>query len=157
MWQNFQQAGAKRLILCRVLEHRTLLAHIAEAVPGATITVVRLHASQNELGSRIRAREAGRDLQWYLDAAAYLMDQMQTAHVEDHLVSNQNRTAAGTRVQAVILACPPGRLQRLTPRSVLAGQRAAAGPARESSGPGLSGSRTRNRVSPGTDSTDRSP
>jgi hypothetical protein len=44
MWVNFQRAGAGRLLLCRVLEARSLLTRTTEAVPGAVITVVRLRA-----------------------------------------------------------------------------------------------------------------
>ena len=41
LWANFCQAGAWRLIVVRVLEARSLLRHVAEAVPGTAITVVR--------------------------------------------------------------------------------------------------------------------
>src|SRR4051794_28454084 len=34
-WSNFREAGARRLVLCRVLEARSLLRHVASAVPGA--------------------------------------------------------------------------------------------------------------------------
>jgi len=44
VWANFQQAGAERLLLTRVLEARSLLRHVVAAVPGAQITVVRLRA-----------------------------------------------------------------------------------------------------------------
>jgi len=44
MWANFRQVGAGRLLLVRVLEARSLLRQVAEAVPGAEITVVRLRA-----------------------------------------------------------------------------------------------------------------
>ena len=56
MWLNFRQAGADRLILVRVLEDRSLLRHVAEAVPGAEITVVRLRAPLAMLHARIRSR-----------------------------------------------------------------------------------------------------
>jgi hypothetical protein len=35
MWSNFRQAGADRPILVRVLEARSLLRRVTEAVPGA--------------------------------------------------------------------------------------------------------------------------
>ena len=65
MWANFRQAGADRLIFVRVLETRSLLRRVAEAVPGAQITVVRLRAPLAVLHERIRSREAS-DPDWFL-------------------------------------------------------------------------------------------
>ncbi len=74
MWANFRQAGADRLLLVRVLEARSLLRQVVEAVPGAEVTVVRLRAPLAVLQARIRSREA-RD-------------------PEDHLVDNEDRPVA---------------------------------------------------------------
>jgi hypothetical protein len=103
IWRNFHEAGADRLILCRVLEDRSLLRHVAEAVPGAEITVVRLTADLNELHARIRRREAGRDPSWYLDTAAHLIEKLDRCAVEDLVVRNQGRTAAETADEALHL------------------------------------------------------
>lgn len=103
MWRNFRAAGAGRLILYRVLEDRSLQA-VAEAVPGAQITVVRLTAELGELTARIRRREAGRDPQWYLDMAVYLTETLGRRAVEDHVVSNQDRPAAAAAAEALHLA-----------------------------------------------------
>ena len=94
MWGNFRRAGARRLLLCRVLEARSLLCRVAEAVPGADITVVRLRAPRELVRARIVAREGGRDPQWYLDTAAYLFDRLEHAGVEDHVVDNDDRPVA---------------------------------------------------------------
>ena len=104
MWANFQRAGAGRLLLCRVLEARSLLTRITEAVPGAVITVVRLRAPLETVKSRIRAREAGRDPQWYLDAAEYLTGRLEDARVEDHVVGNHNRPAHETAADVLRVA-----------------------------------------------------
>lgn len=108
MWENFRRAGAERLVLCRTLEQRSLLGSIAEAVPGAEITVIRLTADLGEVQSRIRSRESGRDPQWYLDMAEYLVDKLPNAAVEDYVVSNQNRPAAAAAREALRLAGWPG-------------------------------------------------
>jgi adenylylsulfate kinase len=94
MWSNFSAAGARRLVLCRVLEHRGLLRLMVRAVPGADVTVVRLRAPLAVVQERIRTREAGRDPRWFLDAAAYLVDAMENAPVEDFAVDNSDRPAA---------------------------------------------------------------
>jgi hypothetical protein len=92
MWANFRQAGADRLIFARVLETRSLLRRVAEAVPGAQITVVRLRAPLAVLHERIRSREASNP-DWFLDAATHTAEVFEQAQVEDHLVDNENRPA----------------------------------------------------------------
>jgi hypothetical protein len=90
MWANFRRAGIDRLIVSRVLEARSLLRHLAEAVPGARITVVRLRVRVAVLEARVRAREAAGDPEWFLGAAAYLAQALEHAGVEDHVVDNDD-------------------------------------------------------------------
>jgi hypothetical protein len=89
MWANFREAGAERLLLVRVLEDRSLLRHVAEAVPGADVTVVRLRARLAVLQTR-RSREAG-DPSWFLGAAAHTAEVFEQAHIEDYLIDNEDR------------------------------------------------------------------
>jgi hypothetical protein len=103
MWANFRNAGAGRLILARVLEHRSLLRTIMEAVPGAAITVVRLRAPLVVVQARIRHREAG-DPSWFLQAAAHTAAALEHAGVEDHVVDCQDRTVLEVAREALRLA-----------------------------------------------------
>ena len=91
MWSQFREAGASRLVLCRVLEDRGLLRHIRDAVLGADVTVVHLHVPPDTLDRRLRAREAGRDPRWYLAAAARLSRTMRADELADHVVDNDVR------------------------------------------------------------------
>jgi hypothetical protein len=93
IWANFSQAGADRLLLVRVLEARSLLHQVLEAVPGAEITVVRLRAPLAVLQARIRSREAS-DPSWFLGAATHTAKVLERARVEDHLVDNEDRPVA---------------------------------------------------------------
>lgn len=104
MWANFRRAGAARLLLCRVLETRSLLARVTKAVPGADITVVRLRARRELVQQRIVTRESGRDPQWYLDTAAYLFDRMEHTGVEDHVVDNDDRPVAQVAAEVLHVA-----------------------------------------------------
>jgi hypothetical protein len=89
-WENFQRAGARRLVLCRVLEARSLLRQVPAAVPGAEVVVVGLRAPLELIQTRLRSREAG-DPSWYLDAATELVDRLRDTGVEDHTVDNDER------------------------------------------------------------------
>lgn len=80
MWSNFRQAGVERLILCRVLEDRSVLSPIIEAVPGAKITVIGLRAGLAELHPRVRHQ------------------------IEDHVMDNEGRSAAEIAKEALRLA-----------------------------------------------------
>jgi predicted kinase len=91
MWANFREAGASRLIICRVLEKRSLLDSILDNVPGANITVVRLRVPLDVLQERLRAREHPLPADWYLNAATYLSEKMEQSRVEDYLVDNGDR------------------------------------------------------------------
>jgi adenylylsulfate kinase len=103
MWANFRNAGAGRLLLARVLEHRSLLRPIMEAVPGAAITVVRLRAPLAVVQTRIRHREAG-DPGWFLQAAAHTAAVLERAGVEDHLVDCQDRAVLEVAQEVLRLA-----------------------------------------------------
>jgi chloramphenicol 3-O-phosphotransferase len=91
MWSNFREAGAERLIVCRVLEDRSLLRQVRDAVPGAEVTVVGLRVRPDLLYERIRRREAGRDPAWYLAAAARLSTGLERSGVDDEVVDNGDR------------------------------------------------------------------
>jgi gluconate kinase len=103
LWPNFADAGATRLILCRVLESRSLLGPVRTAVPGAQITVVRLSVPLEKLHARIHRREAAGDPTWYLEAASYLVPVLGRARVEDHVVDNGGRPARETAAEMLRL------------------------------------------------------
>src|SRR5262249_51008712 len=94
-WQErlVHATGARRLVLCRVVEDRGLLRRVEAGGPGAQITVVRLRVPLATIHARLRAREAPGDADWYLDAAAYLVDRMDAAGVDDHVVDNTGHPA----------------------------------------------------------------
>ena len=101
MWANFRAAGARRLLVCRVLEARSLLRRIVEAVPGADITVIGLRAPLDILHARIRTREAGRDPAWYLNAATYLAYKLERSPFEDYCINNVDRPARDVAQEAL--------------------------------------------------------
>jgi hypothetical protein len=88
MWRNFSAVGARRLVLCRVLEDRGLLGRVEAAVPGADIVVVGLRVPLATIEARLQAREAPRPADWYIDAARDLVGRLEGAAVDDHIVDN---------------------------------------------------------------------
>lgn len=83
---NYRQAGATRLVLAGVIEHRSALVDYEQAV-GCRLFVVRLRAHADVLTDRLRERHR-RDpegLVWHLNRAPRLtaiLDQACVAHVE---------------------------------------------------------------------------
>jgi hypothetical protein len=57
LWSNYAARGAGRLLLELLVEDGAELGRLAEAIPGAEITVVRLHAPLALIEERIRLRE----------------------------------------------------------------------------------------------------
>ena len=88
MWQNFRAVGVERLIVTRVLESRSLVHRIEEAVPAAQVVVVRLRAPLEIIQARLRARD--REPEWFLDAAEHLVPAMDEQPVEDYLIDNSS-------------------------------------------------------------------
>ena len=103
MWANFNAAGAERLVISRVLETRSGLRRIAEAVPGAEITVVRLRAPIPTLHRRIRARNPNPE--WFLDAATELSHAMELHALEDFLVDNEGMSVDDTARAVLHITC----------------------------------------------------
>jgi len=99
VWSNFRDAGAGRLILCRVLETRSQLSRIADAVPGAEIVVVALRAPLAVVHARIRSREA--HPQWFLDAATRLVPRMDQSLVADYTIETEHQPVADTAAEVL--------------------------------------------------------
>jgi hypothetical protein len=103
LWSNFVAVGASRLLLSDLVEHRSELRLVSEAIPGAAVTVVRLHASLAELEERIRRREpASADDD--LAGARWWAQHFEETRVEDHLVETENRPVAEIAREVLRLA-----------------------------------------------------
>jgi len=92
VWRNFEDAGARRLVIARVVESRDELDRYRAAVPGAEITLVRLGASDVTLHERVGKREIGLGHEWHARRATELSRLMDEAKIEDLLVDTDGRT-----------------------------------------------------------------
>lgn len=86
-----EELGIERLILARVLWERNSLDRYRQAIPDAEITVVRLTAPLDVIDARIRHREAGSAVEWYLARARELDAHWEAHPVEDLLIETANR------------------------------------------------------------------
>ena len=91
IWKNYQHAGARRLIIARVIESRSELDGFRNAVPGADIVVVRLRAAPGTLQARVRQRGPWRDMAWHLKRSVELGAQLDAQPFEDVLVETDDR------------------------------------------------------------------
>lgn len=92
LWPNFVAVGAVRLLVSTLLEQRSDLRLLSEAIPDAAITVIRLHAPLSVLEQRIRLREpfAPDD---DLEGARWWTQHFNDVQVDDHLVETENQPA----------------------------------------------------------------
>ena len=104
LWANFAAAGAERLLPERVLEQRSQLRHVREAIPSAEVTVVRLRAPLRLIERRVREREPHAASEWHLGAARWLTPRMDIWAVEDHLIENGERLLPDVATEVLRLA-----------------------------------------------------
>jgi len=86
LWSNFAAAGADRLLLSALVEHRTDVEGVVEAVPDAAVTIARLHAPLSVLEQRIRSREPGPAVEGELDGARWWARHFERQQPEDFVV-----------------------------------------------------------------------
>lgn len=91
LWSNFVTVGADRLILSALVEDRSDLGGVAEAVPGAVVTLARLHAPLAVLERRIRSREVGGAVEGELDGARWWTRRFEEEQPEDFVVETDGR------------------------------------------------------------------
>ncbi len=89
-----EEPGIERLILARVLWERDSLSRYRQAIPDAEITVVRLTAPLEVIDDRIRHREAGSAIEWYLARARELDAHWRAQPVEDLLIETADRNVS---------------------------------------------------------------
>jgi hypothetical protein len=90
LWPSFVAVGASRLLVSDLVEQCSDLRLVSEAIPGAAVTVVRLHASLSALELRIRRREPASP-DGDLAGAQWWARHFDELRVEDHLVETEDR------------------------------------------------------------------
>jgi adenylylsulfate kinase len=93
IWPNLREAGVTCVILADVVESREQTREYEIALPGATVTVVRLDVPMAEISRRLHARENDRSIDWYLHRAPELQDIMARESVGDIVIDVGTRDA----------------------------------------------------------------
>ena len=83
LWSKARAAGARHLIVPRVIERRAEAEAIAQATNHESYTLVRLFADEATLHSRLRPREPEEEHAWYLNRATQLAASLARAALED--------------------------------------------------------------------------
>ena len=103
LWAGYRAAGAERLVIARIVTSREELDGYREAVPGASITVVRLKASADTLRQRVERREIGLAREQNLRRTLEVAAELEQAGAEDHVVDTDARPVTEV-AQAVLEA-----------------------------------------------------
>jgi hypothetical protein len=89
VWANYHSSGADRMLLGLLLERRSELLPLYDAIPGAEVRVVRLHAPLLVIERRLRMREPYPEPE--LSAARWWSVRVERSAVADHVVDNSRR------------------------------------------------------------------
>lgn len=93
VWKNYKEVGATCVIIPNVMEERSEVEHIKKAIPGAHVIVVRLQVSLDIIHNRLRDREKSeKSLNWHLNRATQLHNQLAQAKIEDFIVDIDDKT-----------------------------------------------------------------
>lgn len=114
VWANYRAAGAERLIIADVVETQSDRAHYRTVVPGAVITVVRLHATLPTLHARLARRDSGASLAWHQQRAAELALLMERNSIGDVIIDTEGKPESDVAWEIVrhlqwVRDLPPGR------------------------------------------------
>jgi chloramphenicol 3-O-phosphotransferase len=103
LWSNFVAVGASRLLLSALVEQRSDLRLVADAIPGVAITVIRLHTPLSALEQRIRLREADAPEGEFV-GARWWTQHFDEVRVEDHVVDTETRPVGEVAREVLRLA-----------------------------------------------------
>lgn len=93
VWPVYYAAGARKLVLARVVETREELERYAEVLGNPTITLCRVTASEEVRKLRLEKRESGDSLKWHLHRTVELEEILEEARLESFVIVNEAELA----------------------------------------------------------------
>jgi hypothetical protein len=102
LWADYASRRAERLMVELLVENRSELEPLHDAIPGADITIVRLRAPAALIEARVRAREPYPDDE--LCGARWWIERMDERAVEDFLIDNGPRPLRQVAAEVLTVA-----------------------------------------------------
>jgi predicted kinase len=99
VWENYAEAGLKRLLLARAIESREELECCQKAVKAQSVAVCRLTATIQTMEGRVQRREKGALQNSFVARVAELNAILDRARLEDFVLSNENRSVTDTALE----------------------------------------------------------
>jgi ribose 1,5-bisphosphokinase PhnN len=91
IWPNLVNAGIRCAFMADVVESRDKVRDYERAMPGAEVTIVRLHVAPGEIERRLHGRETPATIDWYLQRAPELQAIMEREGVGDIVIDVGSR------------------------------------------------------------------
>lgn len=115
IWPQFAQRGARWLLLTDAVEHPEQRAVYEDAVPDATVIIVRLDVPIDRVHQQLRGREVGDSLDWHLKRSVELRTIMIERGIGDVVVPIDGQQPA--EVAGLILDAVQRQLRSIAPDS----------------------------------------
>jgi hypothetical protein len=104
VWENYAEAGSRRLLLARAIEDRKELERCLEAVPTSNVVICRLTASMETMQDRVRGREIGALQTSFVARVMELNAILDDAHLEHFSLENENRSVTDVAQELLVRA-----------------------------------------------------
>lgn len=104
VWENFAQAGLRRLLLARAVEDQAELECCRNAVSGSKVVICRLTASLKTMRDRVQRREIGTLQDNFVARVTELNVILDGAHLEDFSLLNEDRPVTDVAQEMLVRA-----------------------------------------------------
>lgn len=101
VWRNCAAAGSRNLILSYVIEEQRQIDQMVSVVHGAVPMVCQLSAQEPVLLDRVRGREIGVEVQWFVDRARELAASLPRSAPADITIDTTDRTITSVAEEIV--------------------------------------------------------
>jgi dephospho-CoA kinase len=92
IWPNFVHTGIRHVILAATVITRPQLDRLEAAMPGCSLTVVRVVARPDTVADRLRGRDSGRLLEDFLRRTDAMAEEIERAALESFHVRTDDRS-----------------------------------------------------------------
>jgi adenylylsulfate kinase len=92
IWQNYREYGVTHVIIPNVVERNEDIKKIKQIISNSHISLIRLTASLDTIHNRLKKREEGDSLQWHIDRATQLHQELRDSSLEDLAVETEGKS-----------------------------------------------------------------